>query len=297
LALLVSATLAFAGFWGIGHVIGFPEFRGHNASLLIQPLPAATVLAVMLGVVLFTAIGSLLSGRLRYDAGWGVTVLGLYALRLRGGPIATTIADRPPTVFITLLMELAVLTAILGIAWGILHTLRERGSAFPSLRRFLELPEATTRLADRKAAAETLDQKMLALALTTATMAVFMMILCRTGNRAQVFFAVGISAYLAVWIAHSFIPTRPAAWFWGGVALCGAVGYAWASFASSPAELAIGQPGGFLAPLARPLPMDYASIGVAAALWRYVQSRTHQLHRVIEAQQQQHQKQGTPATA
>jgi hypothetical protein len=294
LALLFAAALAAGAYWWIGQLIGFPEYRGYNASLLLQPLPTAILLAVLLGIVLVATLGTLLAGRLRYDAGWACAALGLYALRLRGGPLATTIADRPASIFLTLAVELAILAAMLGAAWGTLHTLRERGSAFKSLRRFLELPEAATRLADRKAAAETLDQKVLALALTAATMAVFMMILCRTGERAQVFFAVGISAYVAVWISHSFIPTRPAAWFWAGPVACGLAGYIWAGFTSSPSELAIGEPGGFLAPLARPLPLDYASIGVAAALWRYVQSRTHQLQRVAEAQREQ---QPAPATA
>lgn len=277
-------VLGSAGFWWTGELIGFPQFRGFNASLLLQPLPTAVLLAVILGIALMTTLGTLLAGRLRYDAGWAAAAFGLYALRLRGGPIASTIADQPAGVFATLAIELAILAAILGAAWGALHTLRERGSTFKSLRRVLELPEATTRLVDRKAAAETLDQKILALALTAATMAVFMMILCRTGDRAQAFFSVGISAYLAVWIAHSFIPTRPAAWFWAGPIACGLLGYLWAWYSTSPMELAIGEPGGFLAPLARPMPLDYASVGVAAALWRYVQSRTHQLQRVAEAQ-------------
>ena len=116
------------------------------------------------------------------------------------GPVtlSSAIADRPVDVFLTLALELALLAASLGVAWGVLHTLRERGSAFKSIRRVLELPEARARLADRKAAAEAIDQKILALVMCTAVMAVLMMVLCRSSSRAQVFFAVGISAYVAV---------------------------------------------------------------------------------------------------
>jgi len=284
--LLLVAVGAVAAFWWIGQLVGFPRYRGFNASLLLQPMPAAKIAAVAAGFVILAALGTLVAGRSRYDAGWAVAALALYALRLRGGPIESTISDRPATIYITLAIELVVLGLILGVVWGVIHVLRERGAASSALRRFLELPEARTRLADRKAASESIDQKALALAIAAATMAVLMMILCRSGERAQVFFAVGISAYVAIWITHAFIPTRPAAWFWAAPILCGVVGYLWAAFGSTPTRLAIGEPGGFLAPLARPLPLDYASVGVAAAAWRYVQSRTHQMHRTIEAQRE-----------
>ncbi len=287
LLLLLAVCLTCVAFWWLARLIGFPRYPGRDASLLLQPLPTATLLAVGVAIAALTTFATLLAGRVRYDAGWACAALGLYALRLRGGSISNAIDDRSPSVFLTLALELALLAAILGAAWLVLHTLRERGSAFKSLRRFLELPEATTRLADRKAAAESLDQKLLALVMSTAVMAVFMMIICRTGERAQVLFSVGLSAYLSIWISHSFIPTRPAAWFWAAPVLCGVIGYLAAWMGSTPAQLAIGQAGGFLAPLARPLPLDYASFGIAAALWRYVQSRTHQLYRVIEAQRQE----------
>lgn len=284
LALLAAVALAGAAFWWVGEWIGMPRHRGSNASVLLQPLPSAKALAVC-GTLLVTAtVTTLLAGRVRYDAGWACTAIGLYSLRLRGGPISSAISDRPTEVFLTLAVELALLGAILAVAWGVLHTLRERGSAFKSLRRVLELPEARARLADRKAAAESLDQKILALVMSAAVMAVMMLILCRSGSRAQVFFAVGISAYMAVWVTHGLIPTRPAIWFWAAPVLCGVVGYLWAWMNTSPAQLAIGEPGGTLAALARPLPLDYASIGIAAALWRYVQSRSHQIRRVIEQQ-------------
>ena len=294
LALLATLALAGAAFWWVGEWIGMPQYRGYNASILLQRLASAKAVAV-LGLLMFLATTTtLLAGRIRYDAGWACTAVGLYSLRLRGGPISSAIADRPADVFVTLAVELALLGASLGVAWGVLHMLRERGSAFKSIRRVLELPEARARLADRKAAAEALDQKILALVMCTAVMVVLMLVLCRTSSRAQIFFAVGISAYVAVWVAHGLIPTRPAIWFWAAPVLCGVVGYLWAWMNTSPSQLALGEPGGMLAPLARPLPLDYASIGIAAALWRYVQSRSHQIRRVIE---QQHQETPLPAPA
>lgn len=287
LALVAAVALAGVTFWWVGAWIGMPHYRGHNASILLQPIPSPTALAVVGTLLVVATATTLLAGRVRYDAGWACTAVALYALRLRGGPISTAIADRPAGVFLTLASELILLGATLAVAWGVLHMLRERGSAFKSLRRVLELPEARARLADRKAAAESIDQKILALVMCAAVMAILMMVLCRTAHRAQVFFAVGISAYVAVWVTHGLIPTRPAIWFWASPVLCGVVGYLWAWMNTTPAQLAIGEPGGALAALARPLPLDYASVGIAAAVWRYVQSRSQQIRRVIEQQHQE----------
>lgn len=297
---LLIATTLVAGllFWWIARLVGFPRFPGYNTSLLLQPLAVAKLLAVTVGIILLTALATLACGRIRYDAGWGCVALGLYALRLLGGPIYSTIDDRPPGVFAVLALELLLLTLVLGVMWGLIHLLRERGTSARSLRRVFELPEAPTRIADRKATAETIDQKILALVMSAGTFGFFMMILCQSQERAQVFFAIAISSYLAVWITHAFIPTRPGFWFWGGPILAGVAGYVAAWLGTSPAQLAVGEPGGWLAPLARPLPLDYVSLAVPVALWRYVTSRTHQTQQVIESRRQEAMKtSNAPAAA
>ena len=286
LLLPLAALVAGLGFWWLGALIDFPQYRGFDASLLLQPLAAAKVLAVALGVLVLTAACTLVAGRVRYDAGWACVAAGLYALRLRGGPIYYALDGRGKGVFLALAAELLILGLILGGAWAALHVLRERGVNSKLLRRTLELPDARTRVADRKATDESLDQKVLALVLCAGLTAVFMMVLCRNDTRAQVFFSLLISGWAAAWVTHSFIPTRPAAWFWGGPILCGVVGYVAAWLLTGPQLLAIGHPGGFLAPLARPLPLDYVSVAVPAALYRYVRSRTRQRLNVAETQRQ-----------
>ena len=284
--LLLAAALcvAAAGFWWLGGLVDFPQYRGFNASLLLQPLAVAKILAVLLGVIVLTAVCTALAGRVRYDAGWGCAVAGLYALRLRGGPVYATLDGRAPGVFLALAAELVLLGLILLGAWAVLHVLRERGVNSPVLRRTLELPDARTRVADRKATSESLDQKLLALVICAATTGACMVALCRTDQRAQVFFSLLISGYVGAWVTHAFIPTRPGAWFWGGPLLCGVVGYVAAWLLTGPQQLAVGHPGGFLAPLARPLPLDYASIAVPAVLYRYVGSRTAQRLAIAEGQ-------------
>ena len=282
----VAILLAALGFWWIGALIDFPQYRGFDAGLLLQPLAAAKVLAVVLGVLVLTALCTAIAGRVRYDAGWACVAAGLYALRLRGGPVSAVLDGRGNGVFLVLAAELLLLGLVLGGAWAVLHVLRERGVNAPTLRRVLELPDARTRVADRKATAESLDQKLLALLISAAVTAVGMMILCRTDQRAQVFFSLLVSGYAAAWVTHAFIPTRPAAWFWGGPILCGVIGYVAAWGLTPPQLLAIGHPGGFLAPLARALPLEYASVAVPAAVYRYVQSRTKQRLAVAETQRQ-----------
>ena len=286
LLLPAAVLLAGLGFWWLGALLDFPQYRGFDAGLLLQPLAAAKMLAVAVGVVALTALCTAVAGRVRYDAGWACVAAGIYALRLRGGPVYYALDGRGNAVFLALAAELLLLGLILGGTWAALHVLRERGVNARVLRRVLELPDARTRVADRKATSESLDQKVLALVLCAGTTAVAMLILCRSDARAQVFFSLLISAYAGVWVTHSFIPTRPAAWFWGGPILCGAVGYVAAWWLTTPQLLAIGEPGGFLAPLARPLPLDYVSVAVPAALYRYVQSRTKQRLAVAETQRQ-----------
>ena len=287
--LLLAAALAVSGvaFWWLGALLNFPEFRGYDVSVLRQPLAAAKLLAIAVAVVGLTVLCTFICGRVRYDAGWGCVAAGLYALRLRGGPIYPTINDQPATVFLQLMIELVLLTMILGGVWAGIHILRERGSSARSLRRVLELPDPRTRIADRKATAESLDQKLLALVLCAGSMALFMTLLCRSPERAQVLFSLAISSYLAVWITHAFIPTRPGVWFWSGPVLCGLAGYFFAWMGTTPAQLAVGETGGYFAALARPLPLDYVSVGVPIALWRYVTSRTHQTRQIVEAQRQE----------
>ena len=284
LLLLAALTVAFGGFWVVAGLVGFPHHRGFNASVLLQPMPTAMMLTLAVGLLVAVAIGTMLAGRVRYDAGWACAVLGLSAWRLRGGTIEHVLAGRGSGAFVTLATELLILGLMAGGAWALLHLLRERGTASRALRRVLELPDARTRDLDRKATAESLDQKLLAAAIGATTMIVLMIVLCQTSDRAQVIFAVAVSAYLATWITHSFIPTRPGAWFWSAPVLCGIVAYLWAAWGRVPAQINIGEPGGLLANAARPLPLDYIAIGVPAALWRYVQSRTSQAQQVAAAQ-------------
>jgi hypothetical protein len=187
-------------------------------------------------------------------------------------------------VFLTFLVELGILAVLVAALWSFLHRLRERGSASPSLKRVLELPDPRSRLIDRKIASEAWDQRALALLVCIATTAALVMLLAATGDETQVFFAVFIGAWVGAIAAHAVVPTRPAPWFWAGPIVTGAVGYLLAWTSTTPADLATGEVGGLFAPLARPLPIDWLAAGVPGALLGYVRSRTKQFKKVAEGQ-------------
>ncbi len=279
---LLAAGVSALLFWWLGDLIRFPHDGPFDASLFHQPLAVAKILLVATVLWLLVAIGTLVAGRVRYDAGWGAAVVGLLALRWRGGSSFYTYDDRAAGVFATMTVELVVLALLAGIAWVALHWLRERGSQTPGIKRILELPDPNARLDDRKATKEPLDQKLLALAISTGVCGVTVTLLARTQNETQVAFAVGIGGWLGAVVAHGFISTRPGPWFWAGPILAGLIGYIVAWFTTPSDFLAVGEPGGPLAALARPMPLDWIAAGVPMALVGYVRSRTKQLQNLIE---------------
>jgi hypothetical protein len=105
-------------------------------------------------------------------------------------------------------------------------------------------------------------------------MIALMSLLAQTDAKAQVIAAVGASAMLATMAANWFAPAAPSPWLWGGPILVALVGYVSCYF--HPDGLAVGRTSGYFAALARPLPLDYASVGVAGSLLGYwTSSRWH----------------------
>ena len=289
--MLLAAAISLLLFWWLGDLIDFPHDGPFDASLFHQPIAAAKIVAVAVALWILVAVGTLVAGRVRYDAGWGAAVLGLMALRWRGDDSFYAYDGRGAGVFATMAIELLVLALLAGVAWAALHWLRERGSQTPGIKRILELPDPSNRLDDRKATKEPIDQKLLALAISTGVCGVTVGLLARTQSETQVAFAVGIGGWLGATVAHGFISTRPGPWFWAGPILAGMIGYVVAWFTTPQELLNIGEPGGPLAGLARPMPLDWLAAGVPLALVGYVRSRTKQLQNLIEV------KRTTPAAS
>jgi hypothetical protein len=94
-----------------------------------------------------------------------------------------------------------------------------------------------------------------------------MSLLSRTDAKLQTLASVGISSLLAAIGAQYFSPVNASPWLWAGPFIVAVIGYLSSYF--SPAGFETGRVSGYFAALARPLPLDYASSGVAGALLGY----------------------------
>ena len=275
LLLTVAATLACLLFWFAGDWFRIPQHAGYEASLAMQPNPAIDLL--LTGVVLCaaTAVGTAVAGSIRFDAGLFAGAIGLAALSSRGGPMrVVTQAAAGRGVFLAMAVELLVLGALLGLAWFGLWLLYRRGRLVGDALRdgLQDQPHAP-------------GERLVALLVQVVTMAVLVLLLARTDEKKQVLAAVAVASFAATLVAYAVSPVRPSVWYWAGPVVVGVAGYvaaygAWNSIPSVSLKSGVGGP--FLAPLSRPLPLDYASLGTVGAIFGYWTSRQWQRAKELE---------------
>src|SRR5439155_20689041 len=111
-----------------------------------------------------------------------------------------------------------------------------------------------------------------------------MLIFCQSDRKLQVMVTVWLASLAGAAGAYYLTPASPSRWFWSIPLICGLLGYIGTYFQDSGGWV-IGEPRGFFAPLARPLPIDYAGAGAAGALAGYWLSRWWHLRRMPEQQQ------------
>jgi hypothetical protein len=179
----------------------------------------------------------------------------MVALSVRGGPMRHVLLASPGNgIFPRLMIELSLLFVFVAIGWLALGKLRDM--------KLLKGEPLVEEDADVVPA-----QGVMALGAQVVLMIILMLIFSQTDKKAQAIWSVALSACLAAWGTHSLFPARPSAWFWTGPLIVGLVGYtlAWMGGNGLPG----GAVGGLAPALARPLPLDYASVGVAGAIWGY----------------------------
>lgn len=256
-SLAVGSILCLAITIWLSRLFDVPDAVGRSGSLLQQlnwPVAIGLIWIVVIGGAV---LASLIASGQHYDGGLFCACVGLAPLAARLGPSRYALfAATSPIVYLAMSLELVLLFGGITLAWGILRAWR--GHA--------ELP------ADQ--AEEPLDQKLLATAAQVIVSIILMMVLSQTDMPAQSLAAVGISSWLAALAAHHFVPTSPSAWFWAGPLIVGLIGYISQYF--GPTDWVIGDARGFFGPLARPLPLDYASLGTAGALLGYWTSQRWQ---------------------
>jgi hypothetical protein len=274
LLLLCGCIACFLLFWEAGHLFRIPVYAHREVSLLLGSAPLVDLLVVMVVLVVSVLIGTLVAGTIRFDAGLFCATAGLIALTARGGTMGDVLrqyADRAtmqPNAFLVLATELVILFAIVALAWSALWLLHRgdwlQGDAFRDGVEDVVDP---------------LSQRIWALAMQAAVMAIVVLLLCQTDAKKQVLASVFIGAFIGSISAYAVFPVRPSIWYWAGPGLVGVVGYLWAF--KSPGAWQIGHPD---VALARPLPLDYASIGPAGAILGYWMSRRWQRGREEEAE-------------
>ena len=281
LALVVSILI----FWEGGSWLHIPLFPRHEVSLLQMPggvVRLAWVAALAWGA---TALGTFIARSVRFDAGVFAAGVGLAALSTRAGPMGETLrtaadASAEPTIYLTLVVELAALYAVVGAAWVVLWWLHpsERlpkwAPPLPADERLDELRADGIGIGERKdhagtsALPPTFAAKLGALGVTALASGLILMLLARSDNKAQVMIGVLVASAVATVLAYALYPVRPAGWYLLAPLVVGFVGYLSGRFGADDAWR-IGQPHFLLAPLARPSPLDYAGLGSAGAIFGY----------------------------
>lgn len=252
---LTIATIACFGIWYALHtLVGVPVYAQFSFGLLSDK-PAVASLIVMLGVPLLTLVASLAVGRIRFEAGLFCALIGLITLPAHGGDIRSAVLTHGAGVYI----QLAIESLLLGIS--IIGTCvmldRMRTS------RLLTPPAVST-----DADPDTMSDRITAVIVQALVTIALLTILCQSPAKGQTLATACIASMLAAMLVHQIYVVRGSVWYLAGTMLASVIAYLYTGL-MSPAGAEIGATSGFLAGAARPLPLHYATLGCAGAIFGY----------------------------
>ena len=276
--LLVALAASVAAFVFASRTFRVPLAPGFDASLLAQPSPLISLLVVAITLLASVLLSTVIAGRIRFDAGLFCATLAMTALSLRSSRTGdllrqTAPTAASPTLFVHLALELVALYAFVAVAWSILWGLHTRGH--------LKADEFRDGVEDTD---EPLGFKFAALLMQVGVTALGVLLIAQTDDKPQVLAAVSVSSFIGACCAYYMYPISPSPWLWVGPLFVGVAGYTIAYFQVPPDDdmWRIGHLTHALAPLARPIPLDYASAGPAAAILGYWMSRRWHRQRLAE---------------
>jgi hypothetical protein len=262
-AILAAVMVAsYMTFWWIAKPAAMTRSRGYDGNFLAGPNAFGHIIVIAAMVLAATCVWTVLAGFIRPDVGLFAAAIGLLALSNRGHAIYSVIqgADGQSSVYLSLAISLVLLYAMLAAGGWIIRRLVRSGKLKSD--------------ADRDGLAD-VDQQpgagWAALLSHALIMSAVIVLVGQSEDKKQVLAAVLIGSFCGAFFPYTQAPARPSAWYWLGPLLVGLVGYA-VAYLNPPVGILIGRPGiggGFLAALARPLPLDYASLGTAGALLGY----------------------------
>jgi hypothetical protein len=276
--LIVALAVSAAAFVFASRTFHVPAAPHFDASLLAQRSPFVALGVVAMTLLASVVLSTVIAGTIRFDAGLFCAVLGMTALSIRSGRMGDLLRQSAPTAtgpafFVHLALELVALYALVAVAWSVLWGLHTGGR--------LQADEFRDGIEDTD---EPLPFKLAALLMQAGVMALGVLLLAQTDDKSQVLGAVFISAFVGACCAYYMYPISPSPWLWVGPMIVGVVGYAIAYFATPAGDdpWRTGQLTHGLAPLARPIPLDYASAGPAGAILGYWMSRRWHRQRLAE---------------
>lgn len=267
-ALVVAAAVDCAIFAFGSRWFGVPVLPGFDGSILEQPNPVVAFLTIAILLMIGLLVGTVLAGAVRFEAGLFAATLGLAAISVRCGTMQSVLLETGgnESVYISMTVHLIIFAAFIVGLWALLWLL---GRANPAC-----VNPAAPRDADPTESA--LVNRLTAAITQVVATAVFMMFLCQTEAKNQALASVAIASFLGAVIAYKYSPVRPSIWYWSGPLIVGLIGYILAAMGQD-ANLAIGSPTGTFSALARPLPIDYASVGTAGAILGYWMMRKREV--------------------
>jgi hypothetical protein len=268
----VSWALAGAIFLTVGWLAMAPDdplgavsvLTRHGAWMML--LQAAGLAAVT------AALAAVIAGRRLPEVGTLAAALGLAAVSLRGataGSLLIEWADVAPVSQSSLPLQLA----LEAIAWFTIIFLARSFSIAVGQWCFGACPEPRRDRGDRSAGvwhgpkdsiADGLKHTLLAGGAALLTFKILSAGLStRSVQHGQACFVVAASVCIGLYLAYWVVPVRSAVWSILSVPLLAVGGYVWARFGPAPGGLPASVPA---SPFLRVLPIQYISVGTAAAV-------------------------------
>ena len=250
--------------------VGVPVIPGITGSLLVGGAGSAVVGILTVGIVFvgLTLLARPIVKRIRTDAPVFCAALALLAVPTHGGDLRNVLLDAGGQgVFITLAVELLLLTVVIALAYVTAGFSRV---SVPQLDP--ADADAGTPPVIEDGDVDTAVDRLAAVGIQTVVTLGLLSLLGQSPVKGQALLGVALAGGLAGWMTYKARRVRGSAYYVVGTLLAGIIAFVYTRFA--PDGTAIAEARGALAGAARSLPMHYATAGVAGTLYGYWAGRS-----------------------
>lgn len=246
--------------------------RFEPASVILQASPVKWVMMLLVTLLCGCFVATSLTRSHRRDAGIFCAFLSVAWLSTQGASLREALlAYGSPKTYLLLAGECCTLGGIAVAVIGVFDALTSDWRIDDDL-----VDEFT-------ASDNTMPAKILAFLLTLVLYMVLLMILAQTDRKAQVIAATLAGGFLSTIIAHFILPVKPSNWYFAAPLVGGVIGNLLV-YTIDPSGWELGLSRSWASPLARALPIDHFSCGIAGSILGYWASRRTQ----VEANEDTH---------